>query len=102
MQYDRNHKNFYDLDIKTIDQKNHRKIYERLKEEDRYILELNFGNTQAKLRREYLDMYEGVQSEVINTTRFDENSDVRMTYLGRIDMTRASRIKAEERFPISD
>ena len=28
IQYDRKPKNFYDLDIKTIDQKNHRKIYE--------------------------------------------------------------------------
>ena len=37
---------------------------------------------------------------MINTTRFDENSDLCMTYLGRKDMTRASRIKAEEKFPI--
>ena len=43
-------------------------------------------------------MYEGVQSEVIQTTRFDENSDLSTTYLGRIDMTRASKIKAEEKF----
>ena len=47
-------------------------------------------------------MYEGVQSEVFNTTRFDENSDLSMTYLGRVDMTRANKIKAEERFPISE
>ena len=33
-------------------------------------------------------MYEGVQSEMLNTTRFDENSDLSMTYLGRTDMTR--------------
>ena len=33
LQYDRNPK---DLDIKAIDQKNHRKIYDRLEEEDRY------------------------------------------------------------------
>ena len=32
-------------------------------------------------------MYEGVQSEVINITRFDENSDLSMAYLGRTDMT---------------
>ena len=31
VQYDRNPGNFYDLDIKTIDQKSHRKIYDRLK-----------------------------------------------------------------------
>ena len=70
IQYDRNPKNFYDLDIMTIDQKHHRKIYDRFKEEQRQILELDFGNTPEKLRKKYLDMYEGVPSEVINTTRF--------------------------------
>ena len=55
---------FCDLDVKTIDQKNHWKIYDRLKEEDRQISELDFGSTPDKLRREYLDMYERVQSEV--------------------------------------
>ena len=43
-------------------------------------------------------MYEGIQSGVISTTRFDENSDLSTTYLGRIDMSRAGKIKAEERF----
>ena len=43
-------------------------------------------------------MYKGVQLEVISTTRFDENTDLSTTYLGGIDTTRASKIKAEERF----
>ena len=47
-------------------------------------------------------MYEGIQSEVIITTRFDENSDLHTTYLGRIDITRTSKIKAEEKFPIPE
>ena len=47
-------------------------------------------------------MYEGVTSEMLSTTKFDENSDLSTTYLGRIDMTRASKIKAEEKFPISE
>ena len=55
-EYDKNPKNFYDLDVKTVDQKGHRKIYKRLKEEDRHILELDFGNTPDKFRQEYLDM----------------------------------------------
>ena len=41
-------------------------------------------------------MYERVKSEVLSTTKFDENSDLRTTYLGRIDMIRASKIKVEE------
>ena len=27
-----------------------------------------------KLKEEYLDMYEGIQSEILSTTRVDENS----------------------------
>ena len=96
VQYDRHHSIFYDLDIKTTGQKSPKKIYDKLKEEDRQILELYFYNTPEKLRGDYLDMYKGILSEVISTTRFDENSNLSMTYLDRIDITRASKIKAEE------
>ena len=41
-------------------------------------------------------MYEGIQSEVISTAIFNENSYLSTTYLDRIDKTRTSRIKAEE------
>ena len=47
-------------------------------------------------------MYEGIETEVINTTRFDENSDLSTTYLCRVDTTRARKIKVEERFPITE
>ena len=42
-------KNFYELNIKVIDQKNHRKMHDRLKDEDRWVLELDFGNNPYKL-----------------------------------------------------
>ena len=83
-----------------IDQKNHRKLYDRLKEEDRQVLEIDFGDTPNKLKEEYSDMYEGVKSEVLSTTKFDENSDLSTTYLGKINMTRLDKIRAEERFSI--
>ena len=66
------------------------------------MLELDFGDTLEKLKGEYLDVYERIQSEVISTTRFDENLDLSTTYLCRIDITRSSKIKAEEKFPISE
>ena len=47
-------------------------------------------------------MYEGIQSEVISNTRFDENLDLSTTYLGRVDTTRVNKIIVEERFPISE
>ena len=58
-----------------IDQKCHRKLYDRLKEEDRQVIELHFDNTPDKLKGEYLDLYDGVKSEVVSTTKFDKNSD---------------------------
>ena len=100
IQYNRHPRNYYDLDIKAKEQKSHKKIYG--KEEERQILNLDFGNTPVKLKGDYLDMYEGIQSEVVSTTRFDENSDLNSTYLGKIDITRVSKIKGEEKFPISE
>ena len=71
-------------------------------EEERQILDLDFGDTPERLKGDYLDMYKEIQSEVISTTRFDENSDLSMTYLGTIDITRASKVKAQEKFSISE
>ena len=44
---------FYELNIKAIDEKNHRKIYDKLKDDDRQALEIDFGDNPYKLRREY-------------------------------------------------
>ena len=63
-------------------------------------MELDFGSTSHKLHEEYLDIYEGIQSEIVNTIRFDENSDWSTTYLGKSDKSRNDKLKAEESFPI--
>ena len=54
------------------------------------------------LCKEYLYVYEGIQSEIVSTTRFDENSDLSMTYLGKSYKMRNDKLKAEESFPISE
>ena len=54
------------------------------------------------LHEEYLDVYEGFQSEIVSTTRFDENSYLSTTYLGKSDKTRNDKLKAEESFPITE
>ena len=73
------------------------------REKEKYILNIDCGNTPEKFKEEYLDMYdEGIQSEILSTMRFDENSDLSTTYLGKVGTTRASKIKAEEKFPISE
>ena len=66
------------------------------------MLNIDFGDTSDKLKEEYLDMYEWIQSEILSSTRFDENSDLSTTYLGKVGTTRASKIKVEEKFLISE
>ena len=45
-----------------------------------------------KLKEEYLDIYKRIYSEILSTTKFDENSDLGTTYLGRVGITRTSKI----------
>ena len=52
-------------------------------------------------RARYLDVYEDVYAEMVSASKFDENSDLSTTYLGQMNMTRNTKIKAEERFPIT-
>ena len=70
--------------------------------EERDIVELEFGVIPKILWEEYLDVYEVIQSGVVNTTRFDENSDLSTTYLGRSDRAKSDKLKAEESFPMSE
>ena len=46
-------------------------------------------------------MYEGVHTDVIYTNRFDGSSELSTTYLGKLTVTRETKIKVEEKFPIS-
>ena len=46
-------------------------------------------------------MYEGVKVEMVYANKFNENSDLSTTYLGQIKMMRDTKIKVEERFPIT-
>ena len=66
------------------------------------MLDLDFGQMSDILKEEYLDVYKGIQSEILSTTRFNENSDLTTTYLGKADKYKNSKIKAEESFPISE
>ena len=74
---------------------------ERIKRGKRYI-RVRFGPSPDILKEEYLDMYKEIQSEILNTTRFDKNSNLSTTYLGKSDRSKISEIKAGESFPISE
>ena len=64
-------------------------------EKDRFTLEVRFVDTSDRLTGEYLYSYNGVKSEILNTARFDENSYLSMTYLGRSNIVRDHKMVAE-------
>ena len=43
-----------------------------------------------------------MKSEILVTTRFDKNSDLSMTYLGKTDIIRDHKMAAEEKFHMSE
>ena len=38
---------------------------------------------ENKVKETYFDKYEGIHSEISQVTRFDENTDLSTTYLGK-------------------
>ena len=69
--------------------------------EEKEFREVDFGTNLQNLQTEYLDVYEGVQSDIVSSSRFDENSDIGMTYLGKTGQEESqNKLKAEESFPI--
>ena len=84
------------LDIKAVD-----KYKYRPSKDSRGFKELDFGATPQKRQEEYMDIYEGIHSEVVSFNRFDKNSDISTTYLGRAHKENQHRLKAEESFPFS-
>ena len=68
IQYDRHSRNFYSLNISTVNK--YRTSLCTKEEEEKDRLELNFGHMPDILREGYLDVYKGIQSEILSTTRF--------------------------------
>ena len=77
-------------------------MYCELKGEKSHTLDVDLDINPETMKSNYLDIHEGVHADMVYTNRFDENSDLSMTYLGQTKMTRETRIKAEEKFPSQD
>ena len=63
------------LDVKAMNR------YKVKPDMGREFKELDFGITPQKLQEEYVDIYEGIHSDIVSSNRFDENSDISITYL---------------------
>ena len=99
VQHSRFHSMNHTLD--TLDIKAENKYKHKPNTDDKEFKELDFDTTPQKLQEEYMDMYEGIHSAVVSSYRFDENSDLSTTYLGRVDK-KDQKLKEEESFPISE
>ena len=97
VQHSRFHLMKHTLDIKLVN-----KYKYKPSTDNREFKELDFGTMPQKLQEEYMDIYEGIHSEMVCSNRFDENSDLSTMYLGRVDKENQHRLKAEELFPISE
>ena len=74
----------------SVKSTNKNKINVRRKqgERGRPTSEVSLMIMSGRLTEEYLDRYEGMKSEILVTTRFNENSDLSMTCLGKTSMIR--------------
>ena len=95
IQYDKHPKNYHNLSINAVNK--YKNILDTSKERD--MVELDFSVMPYILWEEYLDVYEEIQSEVVNTTRFDENSDLSTTYLGRSGRAKSENSRQKNHFP---
>ena len=89
------------LNFDTLDYRDHKDLYLKLKEEERKTLDVDFGLYPDITKARYLDVYEDVYAKIVYANKFNKNSDLSMTYLGQIGMMRDTKVKAEERFPIT-
>ena len=65
IQYDDESKIVHDFNVKTLDYRHHKKLYNKLKGEDRQTLDMDFGDNSHVLKQDYLDLYEGIHTDVV-------------------------------------
>ena len=100
VQYNKNPKYFHSITIRPV--KCNKVVKDaKSRKVDESLLEVNLVDNSDRLKEEYLDRYEGVKSEIVDTTRFDKKLDLSTTYLGKLNMTCDKNLIVEERFLIS-
>ena len=84
------------LNVKAVNR------YKSKPDVNREFKEIDFGATPQKLQEEYIDIYEGIHSDIVSSNRLNKNSDIGTTYLRKIDNRgNQDKLKVEESFPIS-
>ena len=69
------------INIKSIDYREHKRMYRKMGREGGEQLDINFGESPEIMRSRYMDVYDDIYAEMVTTSRFDENVDLSTTYL---------------------
>ena len=64
VQYERHPRNFHNLNIRAVGKEKY-KGKPNIESKERQMLKLGFRDTPEKLKEEYLDVYKGIQSEIL-------------------------------------
>ena len=59
----------------------------------------SFDSNTESLKQDYLDIFEGVKSDVIYSVQYDESSDLGTTYIGIPKMRRQDEWKKKKKHP---
>ena len=90
------------IDIKTVDYRDHRRMYRKMGKEEGQRMNIDFGDSPNVLKGRCMDVYADIFAEVVTTNRFDKKVDLSTMYLGKMSVKREDIMKAEESFPLSE
>ena len=92
----------YKLEVKAPGERCGTKLFKTLQDVERQIKKISFDLNTESLKQDYLDTFEGIKSDVMYTTQYEENSEIGKTYLGVTKMRRQDELKAEHKAPITE
>ena len=76
------------------------KICAKLENDECKLNDTGYGKCANKVKENYLDIYEGIQSELDYLAKFDKTTGIAITYIGKKNIDRKDNFKAEESFPL--
>ena len=71
----------HNLHVDTLDYREHKELYLKLKERKGETLDVEFGLYPDITKSRYLDAYEDAYAEMVYANTFNENSNLSTTYL---------------------
>ena len=97
--YDRHPRNFHSLNISTVNKREMQKKF-NYKRRQKKCARIRFYGHTRKIKRRIPRCVQRYTIRNIKHYKVWENSDLSTTYLGMVDTSKNSKIKAEESFPI--